>query len=249
MRNIYAFESQGDYIKYQDIIERFGAKIEKYQRIMVEDFELIDPPKGIVWTTEELATTVFSDIPIPAYTNKDVIYISPDLSTWRKLFIKQLDGHRNPKVEKFYENMSENQLFTIVAHELTHHSDLFLDEFDDEREDSIWFEEGMCDYLSRKMTLDESEFKEITEVELELVEMFKGEYGKHSLDEFGSGSYQGNLTSIMIDYWRSYLSIKYLIEVHANNDIKQIFSEYHNWDKEGRKVPLTEYFELNTVLK
>jgi len=249
MRNIYAFESQEDYIKYKDIIERFIGKIEKYQKVMVEDFELITPPKGIVWTTEELATTVFSDISIPAYTNKDIIYVSPDLSNWRKFFITQLDGHKNPKIERFYKSMSENQLFTIVAHELTHHSDLFLDEFDDEIEDSIWFEEGMCDYLSRKITLDESEFKEITEVELELVEMFKGEYGKHSLDEFGSNSYRGNLTSIMFNYWRSYLSIKYLIEVRAKNDIKQIFNEYHNWDKEGRKVPLTEYFELNTVLK
>ena len=145
--------------------------------------------------------------------------------------------------------MSENHLFTIVAHELTHHSDLFLDEFDDERVDSIWFEEGMCDYLSRKMTLDEIEFTQITEVELELVEMFKGEYGKHSLDKFGSSSYQGNLTSIMFDYARSYLAVRFLVEVRANNDIKQVFSEYHRWDKEGRKVPLTEYFQLYTELK
>ena len=70
MRNIYAFEGKEDYIKYQGIIERFSAKLEKYQKIMVEDYELIDPPKGIVWTTEELATSVFADIPIPAYTNK-----------------------------------------------------------------------------------------------------------------------------------------------------------------------------------
>lgn len=249
MRNIYAFEGQADYMKYEKIIETFSAKLEKYQKIMVENFELIDIPKGIIWTTEELATTVFSDVPIPAYTNKDFIYISPDLSSWRKLFIKQLDGRKNAKVESFYENMSENHLFTIVAHELTHHLDLFLDEFDDERQDGIWFEEGMCDYLSRKMTLDEAEFQAITEVELELVAMFKGEYGNHSLDEFGSHSYQGSLTSIMFDYWRSFLSVKYLVEVRANNDIKQIFNEYHKWYKEGRKVPLTEYFELNTMLK
>jgi len=43
------------------------------------------------------------------------------------------------------------------------------------------------------------------------VEMFKEDYGEHSLDEFGSHSYQGSLTSIMFDYWRSYLSVKYLI--------------------------------------
>jgi len=53
--------------------------------------------------------------------------------------------------------MFKNHLFTIVAHELTHHSDLFLDEFDDEGAGGIWFEEGICNYLSRKMTLVESE--------------------------------------------------------------------------------------------
>lgn len=247
MRNIYAFESKEEYIKYEGIIERLSKKLEKYQKIMKEEFKLIDSPKGIVWTTEELATTVLSNVPIPAYTNKNIIYMSPDLLSWRKLFLKQLAGRKNRKVEQFYENISENQLFTILAHELTHHSDLFLDEFDDEREDGIWFEEGMCDYLSRKMTLTETEFQEITEVDLELVEMFKEEYGKHSLEEFGSDSYQGSLTSIMFNYWRSYLSVKYLVEVRANHDIKQVFKEYHNWDKEGRKVPLTEYFGLNPV--
>ena len=136
-------------------------------------------------------------------------------------------------------------MFTILAHELTHHSDLFLDEFDDEREDSIWFEEGMCDYLSRKITLDESEFKAITNVELALVETFKGRYGKYSLDEFGSHTYKGSLTSIMFNYWRSYLAVKFLVEDRANNDIQQVFSDYHNWYKEGRVVPLTKHFELS----
>ncbi|GAA4074611.1 hypothetical protein [Amphibacillus indicireducens] len=94
MRNIFAFESQADYIKYEKIIEMFSEKLEKYQKIMVENFELINLPKGIIWTTEDLATTVFSDVPIPAYTNKDLIYMSPDLSSWRKLFIKQLAGRK-----------------------------------------------------------------------------------------------------------------------------------------------------------
>ena len=249
MRDIYAFEGKKDYIKYQGIIERFSAKLEKYQKVMVEDFELIEPPKGIVWTTGELATTVFSDIPIPAYTNKDLIYMSPDLETWRKLLVKQLDGKEIPNVQKFYESYSENHLFIILAHELTHHSDLFLDEFEDEREDSIWFEEGMCFYLPRKILLSEKDFNEVTDVETELVEVFKDEYGNHSLEDFGSSSYQGSLSSIMFDYWRSYLAVKYLVEVRANNDIKQVFNEYHRWDKEGRKVPLTEYFQLDTELK
>jgi hypothetical protein len=246
MKQIFAFETKEEYEKYQNIIVRFNQKLKEYQLFLEEHFELKDLPKAIVWTSEELATTVFSDIPIPAFTNKDIIYISPDLSEWRNLFMKQLEEKKNSKIEKFYQTMSENQVLTILGHELTHHIDLFVDEFDDEREDSIWFEEGMCDYLSRKFLLSEEEIHEITDIELELVNMFNDKYGNHSLDEFGHASYKGSLTSIMFDYWRSYLAVKKLVEEKANNDIKSIFKKYHAWHKEGRKIPLMEYFGLET---
>lgn len=248
MKQIYAFEKQEEYEKYQDIIQRFGKKLNKYQKILENQYALTELPKGILWTTEELATKVFSDIPIPAYTNKDLIYMSPDIETWRKILVRQLDGKALPNVQKFYESYSENQIFIILAHELTHHSDLFLDEFEDEREDSIWFEEGMCFYLPRKILLSEKEFNGITNAETELFEAFKDKYGDHSLEDFGSNSYQGSLSSIMFDYWRSYLSVKYLVEVGANNDVKMVFDTYHRWHKEGRKVPLTEYFKLKSLL-
>lgn len=246
MKHIYAFEKKEEYEKYQEIIHRFTLKLDDYQKILENEFALGDLPKGILWTNEELATTIFSDLPIPAYTNKNLIFMSPDLVTWRNILVKQLDGKELPDVQRFYENYSENQVFIILAHELTHHSDLFLDEFEDEREDSIWFEEGMCFYLPRKILLSEKEFNEITMAEMKLVDTFKNKYGEHSLDDFGSNSYQGSLSSIMFDYWRSYLAVKYLVEVRANNDVKFVFEEYHNWDKEGRKVPLTDYFGISS---
>lgn len=249
MKHIYAFENKKDFDEFQDIIERFSQKLLKYQHELVQNYDLKDLPKAIVWTSEELATNTFSQIAIPAYTRKDIIYISPDLTSWRKLLISQLEGQGSnyPHIKEFYENMSENHLFTIVGHELTHHLDLFIDEFDDEREDSIWFEEGMCEYLPRKILLNEGEFNEITKVESELIEIFKNQYGNHSLDEFGKSSYQGGLTSIMFDYWRSFLAVKYLVEEVANNNVKMVFDEYHKWDKEGRKVPLTHYFKLDSL--
>lgn len=236
-----------EYEKYQGLIETFEQKLKEYQLILEKDFELRDLPKGIVWTSEELATNVFSELPIPAFTNKDIIYFSPDLSNWRKLFIEQLEGEEHLEIKEFYENMSEKQLFTIVGHELTHHLDLFLDEFDDDREDGIWFEEGMCDYISRKFILDEDEFNKITNIELQLVNIFKDKYGNHSLEDFGSASYEGSLTSIMFDYWRSFLAIKYLVEEKANNDIKYIFNEYHNWHNEGRKKSLMAHFKIEEL--
>ncbi len=246
MKHIFAFESFEEYKKYQDTIQRFAIKLKEYQQILESEYALKDLPKGILWTNEELATTVFSEVPIPAFTNENLIYMSPDIETWRNILVKQLDNKELPDVREFYENFSETQVFIILAHELTHHSDLFLDEFEDEREDSIWFEEGMCFFLPRKILLNEKEFNDITNAETKLVEAFNDQYGKQSIDNFGSSTYKGNLSSIMFDYWRSYLAVKHLVEVHANHDLKALFKEYHNWDKEGRKVPLTKYFGLSS---
>ncbi|MCU9612610.1 hypothetical protein OEV98_03405 [Caldibacillus lycopersici] len=242
MKQIYAFETKEEYEKFQKVIQSFDRKLKDYQNTLEKDYALVDLPKGVVWTTEELATTVFSELPIPAFTNKNLIYMSPDIHTWRKLLIKQLDGKDLPNIQNFYENFSENHLFVILAHELTHHSDLFMDEFDDERENSIWFEEGMCFYLPRKLLLNEKEFQEITEIETVLVEVFKEKYGHHSLEDFGESSYKGSLSSIMFDYWRSYLSVKHIVEVWANHNIKLVFNRYHQWIKDDRKTPLMNYF-------
>lgn len=249
MKTIYSFEDVKEYEKHQGVIERFSERLKDYQILLEKDFALTESPKGIVWTSAELATTVFSAVPIPAFTNKDIIYMSPDPEEWRQLFIRQLDGKNLPHIQRFYENYSENQLLTIAAHELTHHSDLFVDEFDGERNDSIWFEEGMCEYLPRKLLLSQEEFNEITAIESELVEVFKDEYGHRSIDEFGSSSYLGSLSSIMFDYWRSFLAVKFLVEDRAGHDIKSVFDDYHKWDREGRKIPLTEYFGLKDFLK
>src|SRR5699024_4228439 len=248
MKHIYAFERKEEYEEYQDIIQQFSKKLNEYQIILENEYALTDFPKGVVWTTEELATTVFSEIPIPAYTNKDLIYMSPDIETWQEIFIKQLDGKNLSNVRRFYESNTKKEMLIILAHELTHHSDLFLDEFNDDAEDGIWFEEGMCFYLPRKILLNEKEFNEITNVETELVEVFKDQYGNRSLEDFGSSTYQGSLSSIMFDYWRSYLAVKYLVEIRADNDVKLVFDEYHKWDKEGRKVPLMQYFDLSSML-
>ncbi|MCJ1909200.1 hypothetical protein [Planococcus ruber] len=244
MKTIYSFETAKAYEKYRDITESFNRRLLDYQKLLEKDFALTELPKAIVWTSAELATTVFSEVPIPAFTNKDIIYMSPDLAEWRQLFLKQLDGKDLPHIERFYADYSENQLFTIAAHELTHHSDLFVDEFEGERDDSIWFEEGMCQYLPRKFVLNPAEFDEITAIESELVKVFTEDYGGRSLDDFGSASYLGSLSSIMFDYWRSFLAVKELIEGRFNNDIQAVFEQYRQWHEGGRKIPLTAFFGI-----
>lgn len=247
MKQIHAFETKTDYDKYEAVTHRFQARLDEYQTILQETYQLIDVPKGIVWTSAELATTVFSDIPIPAFTNKDLIYISPDVAEWRTLFLSQLDGKDVPHIRAFYETLTEDHVLTIAGHELTHHLDLFVDEFDDEREDGIWFEEGMCEYLPRKHLLSDEAFKRITLIETELVELFQEEYGARSIDQFGSASYAGSLSSIMFDYWRSFLAIHHLIEERYDGNVLRVFEAYRNWHEQGRIVPLSTYFNLQTV--
>lgn len=249
MKQIFAIENNEQLHSLQQTGNRLFQKLEEYKLILQKDFELTTVPKGVLWTTGELATTVFSNIPLPAFTNRELIIMSPNLAEWRELFLRQLEGRKLPAIETFYKEFSENQLFIILAHELTHHIDLFLDEFD-EREDSIWFEEGMCFYLPRKLLLTEKEFKEISDTEWKLVNEFADKYGEHSIDQFGSASYRESLTSIMYDYWRSYLIVKYLVEVTADGNISTIFNQYQKWHMEGCLIPLSEYFKIDSrILK
>ncbi|WP_444684601.1 hypothetical protein [Alkalicoccus luteus] len=243
MKHVYAFESSSESERYQARISRFTQKLSDYQRYLEADFELKEPPEAFVWTSEELATTVFSKLPIPAFTNRHLIYISPDLDGWRQLFLRQLEDKHVPEIRPYYEQMPEAQVLTIAGHELTHHLDLFPGGFEDAREDSIWFEEGMCDYLSRSFFLSNDELQKITEVETELVSQFQEQYGTHSLNTFGQESYSGTLTSIMFDYWRSFLTGKELVE-RSDDDILTIFKAYQHWYNHEKTISLTDYFEI-----
>ncbi|MFJ8262775.1 hypothetical protein ACIQ4I_12605 [Rummeliibacillus sp. NPDC094406] len=244
MKHVYAFESKSEYDQYDKIIQKFKKKLIEYEQILKRDFSLDDSPNAVVWTSSQLATETFSTIPLPAYTSKNVIYMSPDIEEWRKLFIRQLDNKNVHKIRQFYESYSEVHLFVILAHELTHHLDLFIDDFDDEWTNSIWFEEGMCFYLPRKLLLNEADFQQILQVEKELIQEFSSEYGHHSLDDFGIESYTESLSSIMFDYWRSFIQIYELVERRYNHNILELFNDYHHWHNQGRKIPLTQFFSM-----
>lgn len=69
----------------------------------------------------------------------------------------------------------------------------------------------------------------------------------HSLEDFGSDSYEESLSSIMFDYWRSYLAVKHIVEVHANNDVKAVFDAYHQWHEKGRNESLTDFFQIGAL--
>jgi len=241
MKSILCFETVEECERHAALIKRQMERLGKYEEVLRSSYQLEETPKAVMWTSAELATTVFSALPIPAYTNEEFIYLSPELEQWRDLMLLQLDGNELPGIKSYYEKFGEDHLFEILAHELTHHSELFLDEFDDDREDSIWFEEGMCFYLPRRF-LGEDYFNELTKVEGTLVKTFQEQYGGHSLDDFGAGTYAGSISSIMFDYWRSFLKVKDIVEFH-HGDVQQVFRLYHEWHEAGRNQSLSAYFD------
>ena len=70
----------------------------------------------------------------------------------------------------------------------------------------------MVEYISRKYFLTEEEFQAEKICNQSLVELFQKKYGWHSLNDFGSSTYDKNYASIFYEYWRSFLTIDKLVE-------------------------------------
>ena len=51
----------------------------------------------------------------------------------------------------------------------------------------------------------------------------------------------------MYDYCRSFLTIKHLVEVQANNNPLEVFKHYNQWCEAGRKEPLSSYFNVENL--
>ncbi|MEK4079937.1 hypothetical protein [Solibacillus sp. FSL K6-1126] len=249
IKQIYAFESIQDFENYKDEIQLLNNNLNMYKELLINQFELIELPKTIVWTSSKNATTVFSQVPVPAYTNRETIYMSPSVSEWKAFYLSLFDGEELEKsdeieyIKQYFQSLTIDDVFCILAHELTHHIELFPDEFEDERNNSIWFEEGMCEYLSQRMTLTEHRYTELRKIENLLIKLFMPKYGGFSLNDFGAGSYnQTSLASIMLNYWRSSAAVHYLVECCYEGDVMKVFSKYEEWHEKGRQQPLTEYF-------
>ena len=252
IKQIFAFETKEEYTRYADDIKRLMEKFQQYETFLKGNFQLIHMPKSIVWTSSELATTVFSNFPVPAFTNQHTIYITPIVEEWRAFYLSQLENELLPdetnseELKQYFESITLDHVFCILAHELTHHIELFPDEFDDDRTDGIWFEEGMCEYLSQKFTLTQEQFDELRAVDNRMIALFKPKYGQFLIDQFGVGSYEHNsLAAIMLNYWRSAAAIHHLVEERYEGNVKHVFDLYHEWHVNGRKEKLTDYFGVN----
>lgn len=249
MKHIYEVETQEELLKYYNIVSEVKSKIDEYILYLKDEFKVIDLPRAIVWTNLEIATNMISDIPIPAYTNDYRVVFTPDIDTWKTIYLKQLDQINDNEetvneIKNYYSNhLSKNHVLQILGHELAHHSELFTEDFNNDLSDGIWFEEGMVEYISRSYFLTKEEFELESYYNQQLVNLLKDKYGNHSLEEFGSSTYQGDYASIFFEYWRSFLAIKQIIESY-NNDIHAVFDSYHKWNEANNGKTLLEWFNI-----
>ncbi|HFI0641963.1 TPA: elongation factor Tu [Streptococcus suis] len=214
---------------------------QQYLSYIQTHFQVKDLPEVIIWADEEAATRFIRECPIPAYTNDVRMVMTPDRQVWQDIYLKQLENYSVEDLSmiiRHYQSLSDNHLLQIVGHELVHQSELFLDY----EEETMWFEEGMVEYISRRYFLREEEFAREKIVNQQLVTLFQGKYGYHSLLEFGRKTYEGDYASIFYEYWRSFLAIDSLVEKFGS--IEEVFSEYHRWNNKKRPVDLLVWFEI-----
>ena len=241
MKHIYLVQSNDTLTEYQNTAQRAIPKLNAFLNDLQNMHKVTTLPRCVIWTDQHTATQLISDIPIPAYTNDYRTVFCPNLDSWRTIYLHQLDDTDNPDIRRYYETaLSENHLLQILGHEFVHHSDLFIDEA---YEKSIWFEEGMCEYISRRFFLTEQEFDEEARINALLVAHYSAHNRVHSLEDFSVSTYKGNYSDIFFAYWRSFLAVKKIIDAY-NGDIHTVFVSYHEWFYSGCSIPLSQWFRL-----
>lgn len=251
MRQIFAYDTLAQHDAMQQITMQLMEKLTHYEARLRTDFELHDAPNTIIWSSAHDAMNVFSNVPVPAYTNERGIFMTPSVDEWRDFYRQMLAAEpiqHHPHYEdvrQFFESLTVDDVCCIVAHELTHHIELFPDDFDDARESGIWFEEGMCEYLSQRLTLSDARYNEQYRITHMLVDMISSIYPPQSLDSFGVATYEHtSLAAIMQHYWRSHIAVHTLVEQHYDGDARAALAAYNDWHHAGRTVPLTQFFHV-----
>lgn len=247
LRFLCAAENGREFRAYQSFARRARPRVDAYIRFLAEEHAVEELPRAVVLTGREAATALLSDIPVPAYTNEHRVVFCPDPAVWRDVWLSQLegleDGPAAGEVRAYYSSaVDDSRLLAILGHELAHHSQWFLDDFDDGREAGVWFEEGMVEYIGRRYFLTEEEFDREARVNRLLVELLEPRYGGHSLEDFGAKTYEGDYAGIFFEYWRSYLAVEAL--VRRLGGVKEVFQSYHAWDEAGRTQTLEAWFGL-----
>lgn len=231
--------------------------IEKSGKLMLEELERFseqlrtissyESPRGIVFHDVPSATELYSTIPLPAYTSRDLIHLHPVVETWKELYRPSAAGV--PEAERYYDSLTVKDVAVIAAHELTHHADVFHSEFETwEEEDArdMWFEEGLCFYIPRTLILSKDRCQTIMEAERLLIDKYKEEYGTYPLDQFGAAGYRGGsseaLSAAFYDYWRSTHVVSELVEKYCGGSVHTLLDIYREWVEGTSDESLQQFF-------
>ncbi len=93
MKFVYSVESDIEYKEYTTFYNHNIEKINNYIDFIVDVYNVESLPEYIVLSNFEMASKVHSNITIPAYTNDLRMVITPEVETWRRIYLKQLDGY------------------------------------------------------------------------------------------------------------------------------------------------------------
>ena len=250
MENLYLVKDENQLVAFRDFVAKNAAKLQDYLAFLKDEFAVYDLPQAIIWSDFDSATQIIREIPVPAYTNDRRMVMTPELTVWKDLYLLQLENyetsHQTRAIESHYKSLSGNSLLQIVGHELAHWSEHFSDDFDG-YDAYIWFEEGMAEYISRKYFFTDEEFRAEKACNQSLVKLFQKKHGWHSLNDFGTSTYQGNYASIFYEYWRSFLTVDKLVENLGS--VQAVFNSYHRWENTDKTLPLLDWFIQQKIIK
>lgn len=240
MKNVFVVADEQQLEAFQEFAHRYQKDLAAYRVFIKEKYKVQDLPVVLLWSDNWTAQHILRDCPLPAYTNDQRIVFNPEKSVWRDLYLKQFDGYNTSslldELKQSYDQLTNRHLLQILGHELLHHSEYFLDDW----EEILWFEEGMVEYVSRRYFLTTQEFQMEKERNQKLVQHFEAQHASWPLSEFGQANPSGNYAAIFYDYWRSFLLIDQFVEDFGS--VEAVFDHYHIWDREGRQVSLEDWF-------
>ena len=249
MENLYLVKDENQLAAFRGFVAKNAAKLQDYLAFLKDEFAVYDLPQAIIWSDFDSATQIIREIPVPAYTNDRRMVMTPELPVWKDLYLLQLENyetsHQTRAIESHYKSLSGNSLLQIVGHELAHWSEHYFDDFDGYGA-YIWFEEGIAEYISRKYFFTDEEFRVEKACNQSLVELFQKKYGWHSLNDFGTSTYQGNYASIFYEYWRSFLTVDKLVENLGS--VQAVFDSYHRWANTDKTLTLLDWFIQQKII-
>ena len=249
MENLYLVKDENQLVAFRDFVSKNAAKLQDYLAFLKDKFAVYDLPQAIIWSDFDSATQIIREIPVPAYTNDRRMVMTPELTVWKDLYLLQLENyessHQTQAIANHYQSLSGNSLLQIVGHELAHWSEHFFDDFDGYGA-YIWVEEGMAEYISRKYFFTNEEFRVEKACNQSLVELFQKKHGWHSLNDFGTSTYQGNYASIFYEYWRSFLTVDKLVENLGS--VQAVIDSYHRWASTDKTLPLLDWFIQQKII-